>query len=87
MKYDELRELADERNIGFRYDICQYIKGILLNKYETIIIKIAAYWIYRVRSCIAHNRIGEYIMLPEDEEFIVEFAEPLLREVLYQVFT
>ncbi|NER19813.1 MAG: hypothetical protein F6J96_03455 [Symploca sp. SIO1C2] len=63
------------------------IKGITTNNYETIIIKIAAYWIYRVRSCIAHNRIGEYIMLPEDEEFIVEFAEPLLREVLYQVFT
>jgi hypothetical protein len=63
------------------------IRGITLDKYDHIIIKIAAYWIYRVRSCIAHNRIGEYIMLNEDEEFIVEFAEPLLREVLYQVFT
>lgn len=48
---------------------------------------IAAYWIYRVRCSIAHNRIGEYIMKESDEEFVVEFMEPLLKEVLCQVFS
>lgn len=48
---------------------------------------IAAYWIYRVRCSIAHNRIGEYIMKESDEEFMVEFMEPLLKEVLCQVFS
>lgn len=47
--------------------------------------KIAAYWIYRIRCCIAHNRIGEYVMTGADERFVVEFGEPLLREVLVQI--
>ena len=61
-------------------------KQDLPGKYKNLIIDTTAYWIYRVRSCIAHNRIGEYVMTNEDEEFIVEFAEPLLREVLGQSF-
>ena len=51
-----------------------------------LIINIATYWIYRVRSSIAHSRIGEYVMSTSDEEFVVEIAEPLLRSVLVQVF-
>jgi hypothetical protein len=47
--------------------------------------KIAAYWIYRIRCCIAHNRIGEYVLMEADEQFVVEFGEPLLKEVLVQV--
>jgi hypothetical protein len=54
--------------------------------YRMLIINIATYWIYRVRSSIAHSRIGEYVMSTTDEEFLVEIAEPLLRSVLAQVF-
>jgi hypothetical protein len=63
------------------------INGITQAKYDEIVYKVAAYWIYRIRSCIAHNRIGEYVLLNEDEEFIVEFAEPLIRELIYQIFS
>jgi hypothetical protein len=56
------------------------------HNYNIIIPKICAYWIYRVRSSIAHNKFGEYIMDKNDEEFIVEFAEPLLKEVVTQCF-
>ncbi|MDF0716997.1 hypothetical protein PY092_12615 [Muricauda sp. 334s03] len=55
-------------------------------RYEELITSICAYWIYRVRSSIAHNKFGEYIMDKHDEEFIVEFAEPLLKEVVTQCF-
>jgi hypothetical protein len=55
-------------------------------QYDKFIIEIAAYWIYRVRCCIAHNKIGEYVMSHEDEEFVAKFAEPLLRLILIQVF-
>jgi hypothetical protein len=55
--------------------------------WEASIVSTAAYWIYRVRCCIAHQRIGEYVMGPADERFVVEFAEPLIREVLYQAFS
>ena len=54
--------------------------------FDELIINIAAYWIYRIRCSIAHNRIGEYIMKESDEAFVVNFMEPLLREVLCQVF-
>jgi len=56
-------------------------------QYEKFIPKICAYWIYRVRSSIAHNKYGEYLMdRVNDEKFIVQFAEPLLKEVVKQCF-
>ncbi len=38
-------------------------------EFEELVLETSAYWIYRVRSSIAHNRIGEYVMKPHDEEF------------------
>ncbi|MBD2147438.1 hypothetical protein [Sphaerospermopsis sp. FACHB-1194] len=63
------------------------IKGISENTYDDLVINFSAYCIYRVRCCTAHNRIGEYVMSNDDEGFVVEFAEPLLREVLCQIFS
>jgi hypothetical protein len=56
------------------------------NRFNEIIPKIIAYWIYRVRSSIAHNKLGEYLMSVNDEEFIIDFAEPLIREVIVQCY-
>lgn len=50
------------------------------------IIGLTSYWIYRIRCSIAHNKIGEYLLSWNDENFIVEFGEPLLKEVLMQCF-
>lgn len=54
--------------------------------YAKFIQDLVSYYIYRIRCCIAHNKIGEYILSHNDEEFIVEFAEPLILEVLRQTF-
>ncbi|MBB6004826.1 hypothetical protein [Arcicella rosea] len=54
--------------------------------YPKFICKLTAYWIYRIRCSIAHNKIGEYLLSWNDENFIVEFGEPLLKEVLIQYF-
>lgn len=54
--------------------------------YVSLLKKLTAYWIYRTRCGIAHHRIGEYIITLDDELFIVEFMEPLIREVLFQIF-
>lgn len=56
------------------------------NRFNEIIPKLVAYWIYRVRSSIAHNKLGEYLMSIDDEEFVINFAEPLLREVVIQCY-
>jgi hypothetical protein len=54
--------------------------------HRKFIIKLSAYWIYRFRCSIAHNKIGEYILSMDKENYVVEFAEPLLKEVLIQCF-
>lgn len=59
---------------------------ITQSEYNKFIHTITAYWIYRIRCSIAHFKIGEYILTRDKEEFIVEFAEPLLREVLIQFY-
>lgn len=58
--------------------------------HKTFILEITAYWIYRIRSSIAHSKIGEFLLSsnePEHERFMIKFAEPLLQEVLVQCFT
>ncbi len=55
-----------------------------LNEY---LANLVAYWIYRVRCSIAHNREGEFIFEHSHEKFVVEFAEILLKEVIQQIFS
>ena len=63
------------------------INDVLGNsRFNEIVPKIIAYWIYRVRSSIAHNKLGEYLMSVQDEDFIIDFAEPLIREVIIQCY-
>lgn len=56
-----------------------------LEEHRQKVFRIAAYFIYRIRCCVAHNKIGEYVMKLEDEKFVVEFGEPLLRTVVKQI--
>ena len=55
--------------------------------YNTFILNLVSYWIYRIRSSIAHSKIGEYQLSYRDEAFMIEFAEPLLQEIVIQCFT
>lgn len=54
--------------------------------YPKFILTFAAFVIYRIRCSIAHNKIGEYILSMDQEDFIVEVGEPILNEVLFQCF-
>jgi hypothetical protein len=58
-------------------------------EYQKFLVSVLSYWIYRVRCCIAHSRIGEYVFKSNspDEQLVIEFMEPLIREVLIQVLT
>lgn len=64
----------------------QKLAGIQLVNYNKFIHNVTSYWIYRIRCSIAHFKIGEYILTRDKEDFIVEFAEPLLLEVLIQFY-
>jgi len=55
--------------------------------YARVVTSVAAYWIYRVRSSIAHSRVSEFLFEDSDEKFIVDFAEDLLLEVVRQVLS
>lgn len=54
---------------------------------EKLAANLSAYCIYRIRSSIAHSKVGEFLFLDSDEEFIVDFAEPLLLAVIMQVLS
>lgn len=54
------------------------------NKYKPYVLEVAAYWTFRIRCCIAHNRIGEYVMTTADEPFVANFAEPILHAVVIE---
>jgi hypothetical protein len=62
------------------------INGYKLAEHNKFITNLSAYWIYRIRCSVAHNKIGEYLLSWNDEKFIVEFGEPLLKVVLMQCF-
>lgn len=49
---------------------------------DKLILDCTAYFIYRIRCSIAHNRIGEFMFDRSDEAFVAGFGEPLLRAVL-----
>jgi hypothetical protein len=55
--------------------------------YARLVQNVAAYWIYRVRSSIAHSRVSEFLFEDSDERFILEFAEGILEEVVRQIFS
>lgn len=64
----------------------------LINKndqkiFNDFIINICSYWIYRLRCCIAHNKIGEYIFSYNDEGLVSDFGEHLLLEIVKDVFS
>jgi hypothetical protein len=54
--------------------------------FDTLFANLAAYMIYRMRSSIAHSRIGEYLLTDADDAMIAGFGLPLLQEVAGQVF-
>ncbi len=54
---------------------------------QKLIIKIAAYWIYRVRCSIAHNRVGEFILTDAHDDFVGSFATTLLATVVEQILS
>jgi len=65
-------------------DATRVVGKVNANTYPEFIADLSAYWIYRIRCSIAHSRIGEYIFDPSEEFFIVDFAEPLIRGILFQ---
>ncbi len=81
---EKLKTLFD--NGGFTVSGLASI-GVHGDKTADFIRTFASYVIYRVRCCVAHHKMGEYLVTDDDEPFLVQVAEPLLREVLCQVFS
>lgn len=45
-------------------------------------LEIYAYWIYRIRCCIAHRKIGEFIFDSTHEEFVYDIGIKMIRRLL-----
>lgn len=44
------------------------------------------YFVYRVRCGLAHTKIGEHLFLSENEIFVVNIAEEVLRKIICKLF-
>jgi len=84
IKKDDVFDYIIRENTLEYSDIRTVYNSLNQTMYDNFILKLALYWIYRVRCCIAHNRIGEYIITLDDENFVHDFAEPLIDELLLQ---
>lgn len=60
--------------------------NLRVDQFEEFIAQVAAYQIYRLRSSIAHSRIGEYLLTDDDDAMIAGYGIPLVTEVASQVF-
>jgi hypothetical protein len=72
------------------FDLASWKKSKLVSgqdDFDRLAVDISAYWIYRVRSSIAHNRVGEYLLQDKHTIFLRDFAEPLLLETVSQIFS
>lgn len=56
-------------------------------EFDNFLAGLFSYWIYRIRCSIAHSKIGEFIFDDEHEEFVVDFGEVLIKEVISRIFS
>jgi hypothetical protein len=82
----KFRSVVNGNDFTSAFLVSQKVHQPNLIDHKKFIISLTSYWIYRIRCSIAHNKIGEYLLSWNDEIFIVEFGEPLLKEVLMQCF-
>lgn len=84
-KWNKLKQIIDDGSLT-ETELRQ--QRLITNQasFQQFIADLAAYWIYRVRSSIAHNRVGEFLLQDCHADFITDFAEPLLTEAVKQVF-
>lgn len=68
------------------YSRPSFLTATVTNDYDSFTKKFVTYLIYRIRCCIAHQRIGEYVMDLNDEPFVNDIMLPLLRVVLAQAY-
>lgn len=83
---DKFRAIVTSGNFSITNLVTEKVHQNTTIAHEKFIISLVSYWIYRIRCSIAHNKIGEYLLSWNDEKFIVEFGEPLLKDVLMQCF-
>lgn len=51
--------------------------------YKSTLVKLSCYWVYRIRCCIAHNRLGEYhLHTPSDMDFVSSFGERIIKSLI-----
>ncbi|NGM60475.1 hypothetical protein G5B30_00965 [Sphingobacterium sp. SGG-5] len=81
-KWTDLTRLKE--NGSFTENSTQNFRGS--NTHNKFLAKISSYWIYRIRSSIAHRKLGEYVMDQKDEKFVVNFAEPLIKAIYRDFF-
>ncbi|MEQ9882194.1 hypothetical protein ABRP83_08450 [Pectobacterium brasiliense] len=87
VRWSRFIEIISASNASYDNYKSKFGNNKTADEYRKDILNIAAYWIYRMRCSIAHNKIGEFIFDSQQEIFIVEFGENLIDEITKQLFS
>ncbi|KHN50752.1 hypothetical protein [Pectobacterium fontis] len=87
VRWSRFIEIISASNASYDNYKSKFGNSKTADEYRKDILNIAAYWIYRMRCSIAHNKIGEFIFDSQQEIFIVEFGETLIDEITKQLFS
>lgn len=85
VKWENFKKLIEGGQIDIN-EAKKYSVAGSSSAFESLIINLAAYQIYRIRSSIAHSRIGEYLLTETDDTFISRYGIPLIQVVAIQIF-
>ena len=84
-KFETFWRLVDGEAVSETNTITENLANA--NAVHKFLCKVAAYWIYRIRCSIAHNRVGEFILTDDHDNFVAELGIPLLQNVVVQILS
>lgn len=85
---DACQSIDDFFNVACDSSV-EFFKSNQKQEFLKLVRKINAYWIYRIRCSIAHNKLGEFIFEAKQNhyEFIYTYGEPLLKQTISCIFS
>jgi hypothetical protein len=91
-KWSAFWEFIENQDVAFSEDKIargapRIIKYTSREEYNKFLLKISAYWIYRIRCSIAHMKIGEFIFKQSDEGFVVTIGERMLDSMIDNIYS
>ena len=91
-EWNKFIQLVESSNLDYTSGLqkrrsISYKHSLDVDSYSKLILDIVCYWLYRIRCSIAHFKLGEYILGHSEEKYLIEFCEPLLDQLVSDIYS